>query len=86
MPAVRHARLGPLGAGAVSERVAFGFLWTLGSAVGLVLRVQGPFVPFLCLGAVFTVLGVVLPGWAGRAGWRDSAFMLDWLHERLQVS
>jgi hypothetical protein len=65
--------------------IAFGFLWTLGSAVGIVLRVQGPFVPFLCVGAACTALGVLLPGWAGRAGWRDSGFLLDWLHEQLQV-
>jgi hypothetical protein len=65
--------------------ILFAALWTLGSAVGLAMRVHGPFLPFLAIGAAMTGLGVCLPGWAGRAGWRDADFLLDWLHERLQV-
>ena len=65
--------------------IVFAALWTLGSAVGLAVRAHGPFLPFLAIGAASTALGVCLPGWAGRAGWRDAGFLLDWLHERLQA-
>jgi hypothetical protein len=65
--------------------IAVAALWTLGSAVGLAMRAHGPFLPFLAFGTATTALGVFLPGWAGSAGWRDAGFLLDWLHERLQV-
>jgi hypothetical protein len=65
--------------------IVFAGLWTLGSALGLALRVHGPFLPFFGLGVAMTALSVLLPGWAGGAGWRDAEFLLDWLDERLQA-
>jgi hypothetical protein len=65
--------------------IAFGILWTLGSAGALVADVHPPPVPFVGVGALATVLGVVFPGWAARNCRRDAGFLTEWLRERLQT-
>jgi len=65
--------------------IAFGILWTLGSAGALVAHVHAPPLSFVGVGALGTALGVVLPAWAGRNCRRDAGFLTEWLHEELQV-